>query len=240
MSKNVYVLFVLDRSGSMEKTKNETIQGFNEHVQQAKDDAKDLNIFASLITFSGEVYEHYWNIEVSKIEELTDKTYLPLGSTALRDGVGYGLRKLAQTTDVDDKNNKYLVIIISDGNENASKHIEPAELKELIESYKKTDRWTFTYMGCDDKAIDDVAKEMAIPFGNIAKWSNNTGSAVRVANAHGRSSLGRYFSDVKSGVGAKATFYSEDASQIADFTEANVNKAYIASQIPLKPKEMKS
>lgn len=61
--KKCNVLMVVDKSGSMAGTTNQTIQGYNEYIQQFKEDAKDMDIRVSMISFNGEVFEHFWILQ---------------------------------------------------------------------------------------------------------------------------------------------------------------------------------
>src|ERR1019366_2335671 len=83
------VAIVLDSSGSMADTKQQTVQGFNEQVQQAKMNAKnqkDVGEYkACIVTFNGEVFEHQWLVPVEELQEATNEDYQPGGSTAMRD-----------------------------------------------------------------------------------------------------------------------------------------------------------
>ena len=69
-----YICLILDKSGSMEKSKKQTIESFNEQIQQIKSD-DDQDSFFSLITFNGKVFEHCWNENTNSVEELNDENY---------------------------------------------------------------------------------------------------------------------------------------------------------------------
>ena len=168
-----YVTMILDQSGSMCGTKAQAVQGYNEQVQQMKLNSKEQDIFCSLITFNGNVFEHLWCEPAEKLTEAAADDYNTSGTTAMRDAVGYAIEKLQRTTD-SKEDVAYLVVIISDGEENASRHYSVEALRELKDSVDKTGKWTFTYMGCNDKYLKKVAQEMNIPISNVAKWSNAT------------------------------------------------------------------
>ena len=170
---NTYVAIVLDKSGSMASTKDQTIQGYNEQVQQIRKNAKDQKTFVSLVTFSSDVYEHLWNEPAEQLQEASAEDYIPDGTTAMRDAIGYTVQKLTKTAEKD-ANNAFLVIIISDGAENSSQHVTKPALKELVEGRQAQGNWTFTYMGCSEDEVRRVAQETAIPIANMAVWENRT------------------------------------------------------------------
>ena len=220
MSKpKTYVTLILDQSGSMGGTKAQAVQGYNEQVQQMKLNSKDQDIFCSLITFNGDIFEHLWCEPAEKLTEATVEDYKTEGSTAMRDALGYAIEKLQKTTDPKE-DIAHLVIVISDGAENASKHYSVEALRELKDSVDKTGKWTFTYMlGCDDAYLHKIAQEMNVPISNMAKWSNATPAmAVRGMKQHTNKTQG-YYDNRKAGNVGQANVYSSDSSKLADFTE---------------------
>jgi uncharacterized protein YegL len=219
--KTTHVCMVLDQSGSMCTTKVQAVQGYNEQIQQMKLNAKDQNILGSLVTFNGEVFEHLWCEEATNLAEATVEDYVTEGSTAMRDAIGYTVEKLLKTTDSKDDDVAYLVVIISDGEENASRHYSVESLKELIQSVQKTGKWTFTYMGCDDEYIKKVAKETAIPLANMAKWSNASPELATRGMVHNRKCLDAFYQDRLIGSSGSSSVYANCAVMsdgIADFT----------------------
>lgn len=164
--------FILDKSSSMGDTKKQTVSGYNEHVQELRKRQRENpedQFLVSLVTFNGEVYEHLWEQPVTDIELLTEKTYHPDGSTALLDAVGYVLSKIT-----DDNESNYLFIIITDGEENSSRRHNYNSVQELITNKQNTNRFTFTYLGCNSLNARTVAQNLNIPIGNVAVWSNQT------------------------------------------------------------------
>lgn len=217
--ERTYVAIVLDKSGSMAGTKKQTISGFNEQVQQMKQDAKDQEIFCSLVTFDGEVYEHLWNVNANDLSEASDKDYVPSGATAMRDAMGYTIQKLLNTTKHEDENNAYLVIVISDGDTNQDKHYGSAALKELVEGCRGTGRWTFTYMGCTEEYVQKIAHETAIPLSNVAAWSNADSRSATAGMSNQRKRAAKYFAARASGQKACANYMNDELGKVADFTE---------------------
>jgi len=213
-----YVTIILDQSGSMCGTKAQAVQGYNEQVQQMKLNSKDQDIFCSLITFNGEVYEHLWCEPAEKLTEATEEDYRTEGSTAMRDAVGYAIEKLQKTVD-SSGDVAHLVVIISDGIENASRHYSVEALNELKASVDKLGKWTFTYMGCDDKYLKQVAAQMNIPISNVAKWSNSTPELARHGMHQNCTRQKAYYGARLEGLTSQANVYSDDSLKLADFTE---------------------
>lgn len=214
-----YVAIVLDKSGSMAGTKTQTIAGFNEQVQETKKNAKDQEIFCSLVTFDGEVYEHLWNVPAKELTEASAEAYIPTGATAMRDAMGYTIQKLLNTTDHQNEDNSYLLIVISDGDTNSDKHYNPSAVREMVEACRGTGRWTFTYMGCTKEYVERIAKEMAIPTSNVAAWSNSTAGGASAGMSNQRKRLSKFYGARGQGVKACANYMSDEIGVSADFTE---------------------
>lgn len=221
MSMITRVLMILDQSGSMGGTKAQAVQGYNEQVQQMKLNSKTQKILASLITFNGEVFEHMWDVPAEELTEASAEDYRTEGSTAMRDAVGYGIEKLQKTADPNEKDVAYLVVIISDGEENASSHYSESALRELKDSVDRTGKWTFTYMGCDEKYLKKVAHEMNIPISNVAKWSNSRPELAAKGMHQNAVKMRSYYSARAGGQTTNSNVYSEKLC-MADFTKDEV------------------
>lgn len=226
--QETHVAIILDRSGSMWRTKAATVRGYNEQVQQIKEDAKDENhdIFVSLLTFNGSVTEHLWDVPAEQLEEASEEDFNPKGSTAMRDAMGHTIQKLLDTTNSDDKNTAYLICVISDGEENASKHFNASALRELTESVQNSDQWTINYMGCDESYLKKVAQETSVPVANCAVWANDNAQNTEYAMKEMGGKLGGYFKMRSSGGGTSSrAFHNTSGEEACDnyVVEPNVS-----------------
>lgn len=173
-----HVAIILDRSGSMTTTKAATIRGFNEQIQSIKSNATGGDTFVSLTLFNGDIEDIFFNVDASALTELTNDTYHPYGSTAMLDAVGHVLDRLHNETDATDEHNRYLILIISDGEENASRAFDYTTIAERIQELQTTNRWTITYMGANqDLAV--VRERLNLHAGNMSSYTaTNDGTAV--------------------------------------------------------------
>jgi len=215
-----YVTLILDQSGSMSSKRKQAVEGYNEQIQQMKLNAKDQDIRCSLVTFNGDVYEHQWLESAEKLNEAVESDYPANGSTAFRDAVGYTIKRLQESTDVNEENISYLVIIISDGAENASKHIGENELKERIQSCQNTGKWTFSYMGCNKEYVEQMAQDTSIPIANMAVWNSENYEVASRGMHSNAARVGKFYKARARGKSATSNLYS-DAECLADYTEAD-------------------
>ena len=220
MSKT-YVAIILDKSGSMAQTKVAAITGFNEQIQQLKEDSKTQEIYCSLISFNGEVFEHLWNVPADQLAEANVEDYIPSGNTAMRDAIGYTVQKLLNTTDQEDPNTAYLIVTISDGATNHDKHYGVDSLKELSEGCQATKRWTFTYVGCDERYLREIARQTATPVANMASWSNSSESVALRGFSNNTARQKKYFKEREMGQVGSANYACDINNMVADYTKVS-------------------
>lgn len=206
---------ILDRSGSMHSIRQQAVTSYNEQVQQMKENSKDQDIFCSLITFNGNVFEHHWEQRAEILEEADESSYVPNGGTAFYDAIGYAINKLKET---DDEETAHLIIVISDGIDQGSRIFSPNQVRELVEAQQKTNRWTFSFLGCDATFLKQLAKETGIPLANMAVWSNANEKSAAFGFTEARNCNHRYYESRTKGLLSTANLYSNDSAVCANFT----------------------
>ena len=126
---------VLDRSGSMSTVLDDTIGGYNSFVETQHGGTM------SLYVFDHELSNVYDEVPISNVIPLNKTSYVPRGSTALLDALGHILKK-------DYDGDKVIMIILTDGEENASTKYTHEHIKDLIEMRTK-EGWDFVYIGAN-------------------------------------------------------------------------------------------
>ena len=162
MKKRVFNLIVVDESGSMEIIRKQAFAGMNETLETVRTMQKqfpETEQHVTLITFdSDHTKYHYDDNRASEIQQLKWHSYCPGGATPLYDAMGKAISKLNAITEKDDK---VLVTIITDGEENCSEEWTLKMIRTLIEKLKKQE-WTFTLIGTDNLDVESMAGAMAI------------------------------------------------------------------------------
>jgi len=139
------IIFILDRSGSMHNIWEDAIGSFNSFVAtQAQDNPDDKLTF---ILFDHEYVEVYRDKPLNEVEIIDGQVYTPRGATALLDAVG---RTINSTTE------KSLVVIMTDGHENASEEFGRSTIQNLIKEKEDND-WTFMYLGANQDSFDEAS-----------------------------------------------------------------------------------
>ncbi len=149
-----HVSVVLDRSGSMGDIKNDIIGGVNEFVQKQKEDPGFMTFSLAQFDNEYEVVHHF--VDLVNVPELTDETYEPRGSTALLDAIGRTISSTGQhllELSENERPSKVLFVIVTDGEENASREFLRSKIFEMITHQQKEYNWEFVFIGANQDAI---------------------------------------------------------------------------------------
>ncbi len=137
-NENLDLIFLMDRSGSMRGSEEDTIGGFNSFIEREK--AKGLNTTVTTILFDDSYEVLYKRKSIDDMQELTPEEYWVRGCTALLDAIGKTINTLDKEID-----NKVLFVIMTDGMENSSCEFTKEQITSLINSHS----WEFIYIGAD-------------------------------------------------------------------------------------------
>lgn len=152
MLKNkLTVHVVLDRSGSMSIIQNDAIGGFNSYVETLVKDVPKAKL--SLTIFDSQSIDTIIdNVPITEVQPLTTSMYQPRGMTPLLDAIG----KTATLLEGAKGKNKALVII-TDGQENASREHTKASIKKLLEDKQEKDNWLVLFLAANQDAFTEGA-----------------------------------------------------------------------------------
>jgi len=214
MAKILQVSFVLDETGSMEIVKQETISGFNEYIDTLKKGKNVKDIRFTLTQFDSEhVNIVYDSVAVNKVAHRDNDNYRPGAMTPLYDAVGKTIRALEKK--VKGKKQSALLIIQTDGEENASREYSRDNIFKLIDE-KKNLGWTFVFLGANqDRYL--ASQNFGIPIGNTMTY---TYAQTPQAFASTASSTSNYVSGTRGAggtsgqPGAQTNNFYEDAKVI--------------------------
>lgn len=179
------VAFVIDMSGSMTHIRNAAIEGANTYLRDLKDDENAETTRLTFIAFDDQ-YE-VWNEDepVTGIDYIGER-YVPRGMTALHDAIAKTIGRLDQIMRGARSEEKALVVILTDGIENASQEYSGEEgrqrLAKLVESYEQRGNWTFVYLGANDYDVKKTAVGVGFAPGNAMAYSA-TGQSTSAAYA---------------------------------------------------------
>ncbi|MDO5156443.1 MAG: VWA domain-containing protein [Eubacteriales bacterium] len=164
------VVFILDRSGSMEGLEADTIGGFNALLAKQKKEEGEAMI--STVLFDDQVEVLHDRLDVKKVEPLNDKQYYVGGCTALLDAIGGAIHHIGNVHKYardEDRPEKTLFIITTDGMENSSQRYNYQKVKKMVERQQKKYDWEFLFLGANIDAMDvgsqfGIRKDRAINY----------------------------------------------------------------------------
>lgn len=169
------LVFILDRSGSMHGLESDTIGGYNSMLDKQKEENKG-SVFVTTVLFDDQYELLHNRLAISDIKPITDKEYFVRGSTALLDAVGKTITQVKSNQNelkAQDKANKVLFIIITDGMENSSKEYSLKAVKNLVETQKEKDKWEFLFLGANIDAIS-AAESFGISSSKAVKYHSDS------------------------------------------------------------------
>ena len=160
MKKNLTELvFILDRSGSMAGLEDDTIGGFNAMIEKQKRESGEA--FVSTILFDTDCDVVHDRVELSKVQPMTREEYFVGGCTALLDAVGKAIRHIGNIHKYareEDRPEKTLFVITTDGMENASREYTYDRVRRMIGHEKEKYGWEFLFLGANIDAAKEAAR----------------------------------------------------------------------------------
>ncbi|MDD2618596.1 MAG: VWA domain-containing protein [Bacteroidales bacterium] len=181
------IIFILDESGSMQGTESDVIGGFNQFLEQQKAKAYEKSS-VSLYKFNSSWSKIFSDLPLNEIRPLQTDDYTPGGLTALYDAIGTAISEadkqnrhtrpghiaesrpglIAESTTecapgatAQSKPDMVMMVIITDGQENASREYDSQRVKRLIQKHEQNENWQFIYLGSD---LSNFADAEALGF----------------------------------------------------------------------------
>ena len=153
------IAFILDRSGSMASVAESAVAGFNEFLRDQQ--AAPGSARFTLVLFDNEYLVPADAVPIAEVAGLNAKTFQPRGSTALLDAIGRTVdelgRRLSATAEAD-RPGKVIVAILTDGEENASRHYNQHAIADRISHQREKYGWEFLFLGANQDAIATAAR----------------------------------------------------------------------------------
>ena len=169
--KDVELVFILDRSGSMGGLESDTIGGYNSMLSKQKKE-KTGKVSVTTVLFDDQYELLYNQVPIEKVSPMTEEEYYVRGSTALLDAIGKTVMQVKANQDKKEIKDKVLFMIITDGMENASREYRVEQVKKLIEERKEKDNWEFLFLGANIDAIG-AAKDLGIDSSRAVRFKSD-------------------------------------------------------------------
>ncbi len=172
MKKNLTeIVFILDRSGSMGGLEADTIGGYNSMLKKQQEEEGEA-VFSTVL-FDDKVEVLHNRLNVNDVKPITDKEYYVRGCTALLDAVGGAIKHIGDVQKAmpkEERPDKTLFIITTDGMENASRKYSYDKVKKMVEKKKEKHGWEFIFMGANMDAIE-VAGHIGVDANRAVRFA---------------------------------------------------------------------
>ena len=199
------IMIVLDRSGSMKSILESTISGYNEFVTDQAKLEGECRVSVRLFDNKHDVL--YDNVDIKDVPLLDTGTFVPRATTALYDAVGMAITDLGKelaSLEESQRPEKVMVVVITDGQENASTTWDIEKVKSSIEHQREVYNWTFLFIG---GGIDAKSTADSLSINKSVFFNNDSVTTKRMFNK-----LSRDVSDVRSMSSASYKMYFASAS----------------------------
>ncbi len=173
------LVFILDRSGSMGGLEADTIGGFNSLLEKQK--REEGEALVSTVLFDNEIQVLHDRVRLEEVPPMTEHDYFVRGCTALLDAVGGAIHhignihKYARAEDVPEHT---LVVITTDGLENASRRYDAPKVKKMVQRQQEKYGWEFLFLGANIDAVETAGHFGIAPQRAANYHSDHAGTAL--------------------------------------------------------------
>ncbi len=153
------IVFILDRSGSMRGLEADTIGGYNSLIEKQK--KEDGEAYISTVLFDDQTEVLHDRTKLDEVQTITDREYYVRGCTALLDALGGAIHHIDNVHKYareEDRPEKTLFIITTDGQENASRQYTYDKVKKMVERQQKKYGWEFLFLGANIDAVTEAGR----------------------------------------------------------------------------------
>lgn len=151
------IVCIVDRSGSMDIIRDDAIGGFNAFVAEQKEIPGEAHL--SLVLFNEQYEVPIDHVDLQQVAPLDRKTFVPRGNTALLDAMGQTIdavgKRLAATAE-EERPAKVIVVVLTDGEENASRLYSRRAVFDRIAQQREHYAWEFVFLAANQDAIESA------------------------------------------------------------------------------------
>ena len=214
------IAILLDGSGSMEYCWSQAVQAVRDQITTMRQASKKMDQVTTLTVVD------FAPVRTKVSDDVHSVAFDVFGSlnrnsnTPLNDGIMEAINQLKRYKAIEGSNDdtSYALIVITDGEENASKKYPLGSVKDQITKLQAEGNWTFA-VNCPVGSKVSINRDYNIPIGNINEWENSIEGTMTMGH---HTSVGTQSFYATRGVGGQSVsnFYTVDA------TNFNTNKLH--------------
>lgn len=223
-----YIGISRDHSASMRSIARPAARDYNETIRSIQEAAELENIDTIVSVVScgngrlGGVGREVVNSNVRVLQPIAENAYkADAPSTPLYDSVGDLIEQLKAVPDANDPSVAFMVMAITDGEENSSRNWSAAKLRQEIQRLQATDRWTFVFRVPRGYGRA-LAQRLGVNEGNILEWEQ-TDRGFAQATATTSQAMRSFYSGRTQGVNSTGKFFAN----LSDVRPSEVKAALV-------------
>lgn len=172
------LLFIVDRSGSMQTIREDMEGGINGVLEEQKKLPGEVTVDVAYFDDEIDYDDRFLSLESASIK------IEPRGMTALHDAIVISTKKFGEALSQlpeEDRPGNVVVIIVTDGHENKSKEYTISDVKDIITLQQDTYGWEFLFLGANQDAIQTGAT-FGLRKGASMTYTANAGGTMAASN----------------------------------------------------------
>jgi len=185
--QQTHITVVLDRSGSMDACRQQTVDAFNTYLREARGDQHLREADFGILQFDTQSITEMRVGAPINLEDLTLDDFVPRGGTPLYDAIGRGVDRLDAALKKSGST-KAILVILTDGQENASRKHTHESISGLIKE-RQDKGWLLVFLGAG-LDVARVGVGLGISTANVASYGFDAASMQSVARSLSSSTQG--------------------------------------------------
>ena len=183
------LIYILDRSGSMQGMEEPAVESFNRFLKDQKSVEGQANI--TLMLFDTEFLKPINAQDIATVNKMTADRFEPRGATALLDAIGISIketRKRIKALPEQEQPGKVIFAIFTDGYENSSRLYDWSEISAKIAKRTSKDGWEFLFLAANEDAIatasrlnidQNNASQVEFSKAGMSTWGGSASNKIR-------------------------------------------------------------
>ena len=177
---NTHIVVVVDESSSMHSRTDEVKDGFADMLTEQRKQPGTATM--TIVKFASDVpVPLIAGQDIIDIKPMIMDSYRPNGMTALYDAIGFSITDTSTQIKLKEiEPDNVLVVILTDGQENASREFDSEAIQKLVQS-KKDESWDFMFIGADEETLQAQTRSINVNPNHAFSANYNVKGGTRAA-----------------------------------------------------------